>query len=433
MPEVDEARTADCCGLACGCPARSPAFPGFPCYRTVEETFASAAGPRGRAPDLATWIDIGDSWEKQTGRRPARLRHDGPAAHELRRPGTQAQLISRGHPRPRVHDRGADDPLRGAPRRRSTASTPTSPGSWTTRRCTSSCRPTPTGASIAEAGPLWRKNTDPDYGCAIPNSWGIDLNRNFPFLWGCCGGLERHAVLRDLPRAERRPRSPRRRPCADYVLAQLSPDYGDPWGTGLPQPSDDAAGMFLDIHSYGQLVLWPWGYTTEVGAQRHRSCRPWAASSPSSTTTPRSSPSSSTSPTGPRATSATATLGVASFTFELGTNFFQDCCSFENTICPTNLQALLYAARVTRAPYMWPAGPERCPWPRPAGAASTSASRSRSARPSTTRGSINTNGTEPAQTIAAAEVYVDTPPWAPGAVPLPLSRATAPSTSRSRP
>jgi hypothetical protein len=33
----------------------------------------------------------------------------------------------------------------------------------------------------------------------------------------------------------------------------------------------------------------------------------------------------------------------------------------------------------------------------------------------------NSNGVEPVQVIAAAEVHVDTPPWTPGAVPIALS------------
>lgn len=35
----------------------------------------------------------------------------------------------------------------------------------------------------------------------------------------------------------------------------------------------------------------------------------------------------------------------------------------------------------------------------------------------------NTNGTEPTQNVAAAEVYIDIPPWMPGATALPLSAA----------
>jgi hypothetical protein len=35
----------------------------------------------------------------------------------------------------------------------------------------------------------------------------------------------------------------------------------------------------------------------------------------------------------------------------------------------------------------------------------------------------NQNGTEPTQPIAAAEVYVDVPPWSPGAAPMALAAA----------
>ena len=35
----------------------------------------------------------------------------------------------------------------------------------------------------------------------------------------------------------------------------------------------------------------------------------------------------------------------------------------------------------------------------------------------------NQNGNEPVQSIAAAEVYVDVPPWAPGAAPISLAAA----------
>ena len=39
-------------------------IPGYPCYRTVEETLATGAALAAAYPDLAEWIDIGDSWEK---------------------------------------------------------------------------------------------------------------------------------------------------------------------------------------------------------------------------------------------------------------------------------------------------------------------------------------------------------------------------------
>ena len=37
----------------------------FPCYRTVEETYSTAVDIASNYPDLATWTDIGNSWEKE--------------------------------------------------------------------------------------------------------------------------------------------------------------------------------------------------------------------------------------------------------------------------------------------------------------------------------------------------------------------------------
>ncbi len=41
-------------------------IPGYACYRTVEETYSSLAALAAANPQLATWTDIGDSWEKVT-------------------------------------------------------------------------------------------------------------------------------------------------------------------------------------------------------------------------------------------------------------------------------------------------------------------------------------------------------------------------------
>ena len=51
VPEVDPVRTADMLRPRVRLPGQVAGIPGFPCYRTVEETFASARGHRGRAPD----------------------------------------------------------------------------------------------------------------------------------------------------------------------------------------------------------------------------------------------------------------------------------------------------------------------------------------------------------------------------------------------
>ena len=42
-------------------------IPGFACYRTVEETHATGESIAENYPNLATWSDVGDSWEKTAG------------------------------------------------------------------------------------------------------------------------------------------------------------------------------------------------------------------------------------------------------------------------------------------------------------------------------------------------------------------------------
>jgi carboxypeptidase T len=46
----------------------------------------------------------------------------------------------------------------------------------------------PDGRKQAETGLSWRKNTNENYCGATSTSRGADLNRNFAFQWGCCGG-----------------------------------------------------------------------------------------------------------------------------------------------------------------------------------------------------------------------------------------------------
>ena len=45
-------------------PGQASGVPAYPCYRTVEETYATAEQIAAGYPSLATWEDIGDSWEK---------------------------------------------------------------------------------------------------------------------------------------------------------------------------------------------------------------------------------------------------------------------------------------------------------------------------------------------------------------------------------
>ena len=115
-------------------------------------------------------------------------------------------------------------------------------------------------------------------------------------------------------------------------------------------------------------------------------------------------------------------LGVAAYTFELGTEFFEDCSIFENTILPDNLPALVYAAKVVRTPYMTPAGPDALTVTATPATVTPGQPVNLTATINDTRFN-NSNGAEPTQAIAAAEYTIDTPPWGVGAVAYPMAAA----------
>jgi carboxypeptidase T len=180
-----------------------------------------------------------------------------------------------------------------------------------------------------------------------------------------------------------------------------------------PAPAD-ATGIYLDIHSYSQLVLWPWGFTHTVapnGLALQTLGRKFAYFN-------NYEPDQAIGlyPTdGTTDDFGYGELGVASYTFELGTAFFQSCSSFESTILPDNLEALLYAAKVVRTPYMTPAGPDALNVVAAPATITVGDPVVLTATINDTRYN-NSNGAEPSQAIAAAEYYIDTPPWQPGAV-----------------
>lgn len=416
VPEIDAARTAELRRPHVMLPGQTNAIPGFPCYRTVEETYASAAAIVSAHPDLASWIDVGDSWEKtQAGGLPGydmmilRLTNSavpGPkpklmvtgAIHA--REYTTAELLTR-FAEKLIADYGVD------------ADT-----TWILdyNQIHLMLQTNPDGRKHAEAGALWRKDTDP-FGCGSSSSWGTDLNRNFPYLWNCCGGSSSSGCSETYhgPAAGSEPETA----AVTGYAASIFPDYGDPQTAPIP---DDAAGVYIDVHSYSQLVMWPWGNTsTDPLPPNGQNFRTFGRKlAYYNNYTPQQLWDLYVTD-GTTVDFVYGELGVAAMAFELGTDFFQDCGTFQNTILPTNLQALFYAARVVREPYKLPSGPDAL------NVATVPPGSVGAGQPVQVTATVNdthynnSNGTEPTQVIAAAEVYVDTPPWSPGAVPFALA------------
>ncbi|MCD4822900.1 MAG: hypothetical protein K8R11_12825, partial [Methanococcoides sp.] len=278
----------------------------------------------------------------------------------------------------------------------------------------------PDGRKQAETGISWRKNTNQTYCSPTSNYRGADLNRNFQFKWNCCGGSS-DSPCDPTYHGPYAASEPETNAVQDYVFAQFTDQRG-PDDTD-PAPLD-ATGLYIDVHSHGRLVLWPWGWIANPSPNAtqlqtlgrkfayfngHEPKQGYGLYPTDGTTT----------------TFTYGELGIASYTFELGTEFFEDCSYFENSIMPGNMPALLYAIKVARTPYMTPAGPEAINLALDIGSSVPSGTTVIiSATMDDTRYN-NSNGTEPSQNIAAADYYVDVPPWVTD--PTPVAIAMSPS------
>jgi hypothetical protein len=92
----------------------------------------------------------------------------------------------------------------------------------------------------------WRKNRQPNPGVAAV---GTDLNRNWGFQWGCCGGSSGNTnsgTYRGVM------------PFSGIEIGRVK-DFVDSRVIGGVQQISAA----LDFHTFGELVLWPYGYTFE--------------------------------------------------------------------------------------------------------------------------------------------------------------------------
>ncbi|MFJ7418577.1 M14 family metallopeptidase [Streptomyces uncialis] len=90
----------------------------------------------------------------------------------------------------------------------------------------------------------WRKNRQPNTGSSAV---GTDLNRNWNYRWGCCGGSSGSAAS-DTYRGTAPESAPEVKVVADFVRGRV---------VGGRQQIRTG----IDFHTYSQLVLWPYGYT----------------------------------------------------------------------------------------------------------------------------------------------------------------------------
>lgn len=328
----------------------------FACYRTVEETYATATHLVETYPNLVSWINVGDSWEKSNGQGGYALKVLKITNHAIHTQKPALFITSSIHAREYTP-----------------AELATRFAEYLLGQYGSNADITwmldyheihlmlianPDGRKHAELGKFWRKNTHINT-CENLNLIGTDLNRNFSFNWANELGWNdagkqgsSSAPCSEVYHGEAASSEPE----VDAIERYMTVLFGDHRGPGLEDKAGlNTSGIYLDIHSYSQLILWPWGFTSkETPNNLHTLGKKLAYFNQY---TPQKAmglyPSDGTT-----IDFAYGKLGIPSYVFELGTKFFQSCSIFENIIVPHNFPALLYALKSVRKPYTLAQGPE---------------------------------------------------------------------------
>jgi carboxypeptidase T len=263
---------------------------------------------------------------------------------------------------------------------------------------------------IEEQGCYQRKNLDTDNGgdqCAAcyPAEQGIDLNRNNPYRWGGAGTRVCDETYQGASAAS----EPETIYLNDLVRSLLPDQRPDDDSTPAP---DATTGLLISLHSYGPLVLWPWGWTYG-GAPNEAELRTLGRKFAYLNGYIPQQASDLYPTTGDTTDWAYGELGIPAYTFELGNSFFEPCVNLPQ-IQRENLAALLYAAKVARTPYQTPAGPDALNvsvLPKVAPPESP-------VRVTAVVDDARYRGPEPVQPVVAALYSVDVPPWITTAVPI---------------
>ena len=382
-----------------------------PCYRTVEQTYADLQALSVSHPDLATWVDIGDRWQKSQGL----AGHDTHALvltnSSIPGPKPIYMVMSAIHARElttaEVNTRFAEMLVANYGVDADTT--------WMLDYFEVHILPqqNPDGRKMAEAqcasscNPGWRKNTNQNYCGAASSSRGADLNRNSSgTFWG--GSSASGSACNDSYRGPSAASEPETQSVENYA-ASVFPDFRVESPGDLTTPADpNADGVFVSIHSTGDIAFYPWegsnalppnlaglrGLAQKMGfASGFAACQNCFLGPASGTTVDN----------------IYEKLGIAAYTFEIGSSFGQSCASFESTVLPETLAGLQAGIKHTRRPYQTALGPDV----RDVTLISNGGSITLNAVADDTRRAVNGGGepVDAAQPIAEVRYTVGEPPW----------------------
>jgi hypothetical protein len=229
----------------------------------------------------------------------------------------------------------------------------------------------PDGHQVNEqnTGANRRKNMDNDDGCIDNDAFGVDLNRNSSFLWGCCGGSSADPCS-ETYRGPLAGSEPETQAFQNFFVTVVADQNGPNGDNEIPPAAPlTTTGIFITLHSYSDLVLWPWGFNDFGDSPNFAELQ---------TIGRKFADYNNYSPSGTiwydvdGATDdwAYGKFGIASFTFEVGPQygscggFFPayDCIDgisgYPENFWAENKPAFLYAHKIARTPYITAYGPD---------------------------------------------------------------------------
>ncbi len=385
---------------------------GFTCYRTVEESYATAEALVAQKPQIAEWLDIGDSRLKQLGQGGYDLRALRITNRSIPGPKPVLMIQSAIHAREYATaesvTRFAEQLVNGY------GTNPDITWMIDYHDINLVLVANPDGRKVAEVNTTrnQRKNRNPLYCPAGATTVGVDLNRNYPFDYAGPGSSTN--VCSDSYRGPAARSEAESIALTDFATS-IFPDQRAETSSVPPDQTTpvslDASGVYIDLHSNGAGTWFPWGNTTSGAAPNATQLQTIARKIAFLNGLAAARSSNFGAIGGATDDWTFGTLGVVAFTIELGGNdFFPPCTTFESSIGPPAVASFFMAARSARAPYRLPAGPDVLNLT----AVSNAGGVTITASANDTR---YLPATEPTQAIASVAFY-NSVPWAAGATPV---------------
>jgi carboxypeptidase T len=330
-------------------------------YRTVPAQEAHLKQVTSAHPELATLYDIGDSWLKTQGRGGHDIqaicltkKQQGDCALSTTSKKPKASLIAQIHAREisigELAWRWIDYLVNGY----GTDSTATSILDTTEVWIVPIVNPD--GVDIVASGgdspKMQRKNADDSRGGCTSTTIGIDLNRNSTYKWGGDSNQPCDETYQGTSQGSE--------PEVKGVESFFRSIYPVQRGTGDDDPVPTTArGTMITMHSYGNDIILPWGYTSQQPAPNDAQLRKlgakMAASSGYAVDTNSGTVGYNTSGTTDDFTYGV--LGAASYTIEVGPDsgtcggFFPKYSCVDSKFWPEMKGAFTTAALAAAAPY----------------------------------------------------------------------------------